>query len=209
MKDNGRTAECEWANILHALVAALWKFNSLKELNFHNNTYRYFSVKEGEELVKGLAGHIGLRKLDLSLLHIGREGWTTISSFLQNPRSKLTVLNLDFNQIDTEGAMIISSGFNGNNVLREFKLTNILEITEIGWHAIFNALKSPHCSVENLDLSYNEITGTAALSLIDALTNCTTVKVLGIAGIFNSGHSRTVLQAIVQLLRSPRCILDC
>ena len=66
MKDNGRTAECEWANILHALVAALWKFNSLKELNFHNNTYRYFSVKEGDELVKGLAGHIGLRKLDLS-----------------------------------------------------------------------------------------------------------------------------------------------
>ena len=105
--------------------------------------------------------------------------------------------------------MIISSGFNGNNVLREFKLTNILEITEIGWHAIFNSLKSPHSSVENLDLSYNEITGTAALSLIDALTNCTTVKVLGIAGIFNSGHSRTVLEAIVQLLRSPRCILEC
>jgi hypothetical protein len=105
--------------------------------------------------------------------------------------------------------MILSSGFNGDNVLRELKLTNILEITEIGWDAIFNALKSPHCSVENLDLSYNEITGTAAHSRIDALTNCTTIKVLGIAGIFNSGHSRTVLQVIVQLLRSPRCILEC
>jgi hypothetical protein len=151
-----------------------------------------------------------LRKLDLSLLRIEREGWTTISSLLQNPQSKLTVLNLDFNEIDTEGARIISSGFNGNNDLREFKLTNILKIAEIGWHAIFNALKSPHCSVENLDLGYNQITGTAALSLIDALalTNCTTVKVLGIACIFNSGHSRTVLQAIVQLLQSPRCILE-
>ncbi len=60
------------------------------------------------------------------------------------------------------------------------------------------------------NLSHNEITGTAALSLIDALalTNCTTGKVLGIACILNSGHSRTVLQAIVQLLQSPRCILE-
>lgn len=83
-------AECEWSNILHALVAALRKFNSMKELNFHNNNHRYFSVKEGDKLVKRLAGHIGLRKLDLSLLRIGREGWTTISSLLQNPQSKLT-----------------------------------------------------------------------------------------------------------------------
>jgi hypothetical protein len=50
----------------------------MKELNFHNNNHRDFSVKEGDKLVKRLAGHIGLRKLDLSLLRIGREGWTTI-----------------------------------------------------------------------------------------------------------------------------------
>jgi hypothetical protein len=63
----------------------------MKELYFHNNNHRDFSVKEGDKLVKRLAGHIGLRKLDLSLLRIGREGWTTISSLLQNPQSKLTL----------------------------------------------------------------------------------------------------------------------
>jgi Ran GTPase-activating protein (RanGAP) involved in mRNA processing and transport len=84
------------------------------------------SDEVGDKLIKALAGHIGLKKLDLIKIQIGREGCTAISSLLQNPHSKLTLLGFHNNQIDNEGAMILSSALNGNNAIREFKLCNNL-----------------------------------------------------------------------------------
>ena len=205
-----RLSDSQGERLLSTLVTALGKFDSLKEFIF---SFRYdttititISDEVGGKLIKALAGHIGLKKLDLIKIQIGREGCTAISSLLQNPHSKLSLLGFHSNQIDNEGAMILSSALNGNNAIREFKLCNNLHnITEIGWRSIFNALKSPHCCVEKLNLSQNCINETAALSLHDALSNNTTIKALVLQNLSNFW---TIAPTIFQLLRSSTCMLE-
>jgi hypothetical protein len=91
-----------------------------------------------DKLITALAGHTDLRKLDFFPSHgwgeiFDRKGFSAITMVLQNPLSKLAVLNLKKTGIDDEGARILSSGLNENSSLRELNLEANKKITAVGW----------------------------------------------------------------------------
>ena len=106
-------------------------------------------------------------KLILGSVCIKRGGFDAWSSFLQNPNSKLAVLDLGEDDIDDEGANALARGLSRNSTLQELYLSGNDEITEAGWRAIFTALQNnPSCRLEKLSLNGNDsINDTAALSL--------------------------------------------
>jgi len=124
----------------------------------------------------------------------------------------LSTLGLkDQSNIDDEIATILSSGLNGNGTLTELDLSGSLEctrLTAIGWQAIFEQLKSASCMINTLNLGSNnisDISDTLLPFLISALSNNKTVKDLNLNSLENGNFS---LQAIVQFLQSPSCMLE-
>ena len=124
---------------------------------------------------------------------------------LQNPLSKLAVLNLKKTGIDDEGARILSSGLNENSSLRELNLEANKKITAVGWCDIFSALKNRHCTLEKLILSQNCIDGSAALSLKSVLiANCTVNAV----ELNSMDRQDNLVRIILEIIRSPSCALE-
>jgi hypothetical protein len=67
--------------------------------------------------VESLIGNIGLRKLTLSGIQIGKRGFAALATLLQNPSSNLTALNLLGNTIDDKETSIVANGLARNNLL--------------------------------------------------------------------------------------------
>mmetsp|Transcript_40130 Transcript_40130/g.65708 ORF Transcript_40130/g.65708 Transcript_40130/m.65708 type:complete len:109 (+) Transcript_40130:288-614(+) len=74
----------------HSFVSALAKFDSLEELNFRSDLDN--DDDEPREVIQALTVHSGLKKLVLGYVRIGRNGYTALTTLLQNLESKLTPL---------------------------------------------------------------------------------------------------------------------
>ncbi len=125
-----------------------------------------------------LIDHIGLRKLTLSGIQIGRRGCATLATLLKNPRSNLTALHLLGNPIDDQEASIVANGLARGNSLTIIEI-GVYDIQEIGLRAIFSALQRSQCRFEKFGLSCKNMNATAALSLLSAMRrHHTTLKTL-------------------------------
>ena len=135
----------------------------MKELIFCYKVNCVDQQGERDVLIEALAGHVGLRKLELTGFQIGREGHIALAELLQNTRSNLSPLVLFNINIDDELTSILSSGLNGNSSLRELDLgcspNHNHNLTEVGWQTIIDVFKSPTCSLKNLNLSGYYIKG--------------------------------------------------
>ena len=135
-----------------SLEYALDQFNGLKEFSLFCND----SIEGEDKVLQSLSGHTGLRKLHLSGVQIGMEGFTILAAMLLSPSCCLSTLSL-YNQfnLDDELANILSTGLNGNGTLTELNLMGSLgctRLTAIGWQAIFGPLKSATCMINTLNL---------------------------------------------------------
>jgi hypothetical protein len=192
----------------HSLEYALDQFNGLKEFSLICNV----SIEGEDKVIQSLSGHTGLRKLSLAGVQIGMEGFTILAAMLLSPSCCLSTLSLhDQYNLDDELANILSSGLNGNGTLTELDLsgslgcTRLTRLTAIGWQAIFGPLKSSTCMISTLNLGSNHISDTALPSIMSALSNNVTIKDLKLSIMENSD---AFLQAMIQFLQSPSCILE-
>jgi hypothetical protein len=191
-----------------SLGYALDQFNGLKEFSL----YCVDSIEGEDKVIQSLSGHTGLRKLSLNGVQIGMEGFNILAAMLLSPSCCLSTLSLrnQFN-LDDELANILSSGLNGNGTLTELDLsgslgcTRLTRLTAIGWQAIFGLLNSATCMINTLNLGSNHISDTALPSIMSALSNNATIKVLNLNSMENSN---AFLQAMIQFLQSPSCMLE-
>jgi hypothetical protein len=194
---------------LGELIHAIEQFKSLKEFKISSCTANVTDFTCNDKLITALAGHTDLRKLDFSPDPsygwgeiFDRKGLSAITMLLQNPLSKLAVLNLKKTGIDDEGARILSSGLNENSSLRELNLGANEKITAVGWCVIFSSI---NCKLEKLLLSSNCIDGSAALSLKSVLiANCTVNAV----ELNSMDRQDDLVRIILEIIRSPSCALE-
>ncbi|KAL9189984.1 hypothetical protein ACHAXT_009659 [Thalassiosira profunda] len=139
------------------LSRALSAFSSLLEV-----ALPFVGICEGaaEELFEALGQHPGLKILDLSGNDIGRdESMGCLTRLLERPQSQLECLKLHNISSDRgdrgigdEGAEILARGVRGSS-LRRLDISGNCFIGETGWRAVFSALESQSCMLEQLNLS--------------------------------------------------------
>ena len=106
-----------------------------------------------EILVRALAGHIRLARIDLTGSIIGKRGMTALAALLNNSHSSLTEVVLSQCILDDDGAGILAAALARNGTLRRLDLGNLSKssnVTVTGWSALFTQLQSSQSSLEEL-----------------------------------------------------------
>ena len=180
---------------------------------FKNSNFECLEIDEcalGREEINSLSSAMSAvdssrMKLFLREVYIKRGAFDELAALLQNPKSKLALLDLG-SSLGNEEAAIVATGLSRNSTLRELNLSENSDISEEGWRAIFTALQSPSCRLEKLSLYDNDsINDTAALSLSQALTiniHITSLNMSYCRGITVAGW-----RGLFECLQSPNCVL--
>ena len=116
------------------LVLLLRADIELQELNLSGNDIDDEGV---DDLASDLSNNSSLRVLRLSSnRNITARGYLSLAAQLENPNCNLEVLNLSFNNIDNEGALILANALPANCKLNELNLVSYSDnngITAEGW----------------------------------------------------------------------------
>ena len=150
--------------------------SSLNELNIGQNNI-------GDEGALALAATIdkfkSIKSLDLSMISISANVWVTLLKSLFNPDSVLEKLCLYGNNIDDEVVAFSGGALVNNSTLKSLSLISNRSITGRGWAAFFGRLSNQN-SLENLDVSGNNIDDGGMTVLSNLLGNNTALKSLNL-----------------------------
>ncbi|XP_072553201.1 uncharacterized protein [Salminus brasiliensis] len=179
------------------LASVLRSVNSLKDLNLSNNNKLQDSGVE--ELSEGLKSkHCKLETLRLNECSLSEESCAVLASVLCSPSLTLKELNLSENILQDSGVKKLSEGLKSEHcrletlslercsltkgswsdlasVLRSVNSLKDLNLSynkllDSGVEELSEGLKSEHCKLETLRLSYCVITDTGCAALTSALT---------------------------------------
>ena len=89
---------------------------------------------------------------------LGTNTCVALSSLFLSPNTKLTGLNIKKNQIDDVRIAILTTALVRNSVLTELNLSFNCSITQMGWRAFAEYLRSPDSALKLLDLGPTNIT---------------------------------------------------
>jgi hypothetical protein len=103
-------------------------------------------------LLSGLAANSTLQHLDLSRNEITHDNATALASGLAGNET-LVKLTLDGCWIDDASATAISSGLEQNTSLQVLDLTDLKNITKIGWSSLLSSVKSSKMPLKAIFLS--------------------------------------------------------
>jgi len=122
-------------------------------------------------LANALGENSTLHELDLgSNENVTVEGWQTFCAHVDLCSSSLVSLNLEGNSIDDGFASVISNALTSGSKLTCLNLCQNPNIHE-GWRDAFNALRSPSCLLEELDISGNTLDDNLVTHLAHSLAN--------------------------------------
>jgi hypothetical protein len=200
--ENLEKLEVENCFNLPALQFLLKKFNHLKEFKLFND----FAFSENVDVIMtALSLHAELRKLDLCFVSVSIEGGGFAAI---NKLSDLTEIYLKYCLLDDEGMTMFADFLACNGMLRVL-LINDLDITEVGWVAIFAALQRSKCRLKELHLTCSIETEAAAFSLSSALLiQNKTLKCLSLDFAELGLVSTASWNAVFHFLRSPESTLE-
>lgn len=143
---------------------------------------------------------------------MGVIGYRALAFMLLNPNCNLSELKLTDTEIDDEMAIILASGLNGNETLRDLHLnwSNARwnqDITDHGLQAIFDTFPNQGFRLEKLTIDWSVISAAVVLSLSTALGLNTTIKTLVLfhSNIDTSAGWQDLCAGLVQ---SPDCTLE-
>ncbi|XP_075942626.1 NACHT, LRR and PYD domains-containing protein 3-like isoform X2 [Anarhichas minor] len=126
----------------------------LRELEL---SYTNFEDSEMEILSTGLMStNCSLEVLSLSHNRLTEEGCKQLASVLSSKSSHLTELDLSYNDLQDSGVMALCTALKIPNCLKTLRLSSC-KVTEDGCAALASALRSDHCSLRELDLSFNHL----------------------------------------------------
>ncbi|KAM6913353.1 NACHT, LRR and PYD domains-containing protein 3-like [Lycodopsis pacificus] len=126
----------------------------LRELEL---SYTNFEDSEMKMLSTGLMStNCSLEVLSLSHNRLTVEGCEQLASVLSSKSSHLTELDLSYNDLQDSGVMALCTALKIPNRLKTLRLSSC-KVTEDGCAALASALRSDHCSLRELDLSFNHL----------------------------------------------------
>jgi hypothetical protein len=112
-----------------------------------------------------------LTSLDLRFNQIGPEGAIALATALQSEHCKLTELNLSGNEIGDEGTIALATALQSEHCkITSLELDNN-KIGDDGAIALANALHNPNCTLTSLDIKYNNIGDDGVIALANELHN--------------------------------------
>ena len=193
------------ANYVRFLSESLSRFNTLKEFRCEGRG-GHLGDNEGEMLIRALAEHSGLTRIDLTGNDVGGRGVAALTALLNNPNSSLTKLALWDCSLDDEGATNLTSPLARNSALRKLNLGENKNIGITGWRAVFAQLRSPQSVLQDLCLRENSIDDGVANLLANALVNNPNLKVLNFSEI--TGITTEGWQTLFNALQNPSCMLQ-
>ena len=155
--------------------------------------------------------NITLKKLNLSSnSNITSSGWSAIFTQLQSPQPPLEDLDLHGNSIDDAAANLLGNALANNTHLKVLNLSEISRegwrpiISSDGWRSIFDALQSPRCMLQELDLNGNNLDDEDVTYLASSLSNNCVLSSLTLC--CNGGV--TAWRAFSVVLQNPNSALE-
>uniref|UniRef100_A0A672LH86 Uncharacterized protein n=1 Tax=Sinocyclocheilus grahami TaxID=75366 RepID=A0A672LH86_SINGR len=113
-----------------------------------------------------------LRKLDLSENKLGDSGVNPLSDVLENPDFKLENLRLSYCGVTDEGCAAMASALRSNpSHLRKLDLSGN-KLGDSGVKLLPDVLENPHCKLENLRTSSDEIQTNECVIVLYRLSKC-------------------------------------
>ena len=171
LKDNHNITEFDMddcdvgAEGIRQLSLALGSFKSLKRIELS-----HIRIGDGQliEIILALSMHPQLEVLELPRMGIGRAECTAMATLLRNTTKQLQTLYLHGNNIDDDGLESLVHVIGGSNLVK-LNLSSNRSITTRGWEILSNLLEVPAGSIEDLDISDNNLGDGDALIFANAM----------------------------------------
>jgi len=171
------------ATDIRKVSSALSKFDetSLRKFDFEDSPDNNLDDKSAMNIVRAVAKQRNLRELSLDFSSdfvnkaVGK--WIVeVGNMLQEPTSRLIVLNLGMNYIYDYGASVIGRALEQNTTLEKLSLHSVQFITSVGWGDIAKGLMNPDSSLEELDLSRTTINDKGISAIAHAISSNKTIS---------------------------------
>lgn len=156
-------------------------FSCIGSSSFDELCFTSISINDkfaGELIFKGLGGHTSLRKLEIAHARLGRIGCKALGKVLNQPKSKLIDLCLDYTYLDDESLGIVCDALLGNGKMKRLSLSGNKSITSDGWQALSAVIQHPNCQLVVLELQDTFITDDELDILGSALHHSSSMKTL-------------------------------
>ncbi|XP_066462650.1 NACHT, LRR and PYD domains-containing protein 12-like [Eleutherodactylus coqui] len=187
-----------FSDLMDALSSPACK---IEELNLSHND---LSDASCTQLASGIRNNPSLKKLDLSMNHLSGPRFSDLMDALSSPACNIEYLNLGCNKLPEMSCTQLASGIRNNPSLKKLDLSyNYLS----GPHFsdLMDALSSPACMIEELNLKYNDLSDTPCSQLAIGIRNNPFLKKLDLSDNHLSGpHFSDLMDA----LSSPACKIE-
>ena len=149
-----------------------------------------------------------LRRLGLSENdNITIVGWRAIFALLQSPHLFLEELDLAQNSIDDDVAILLANALANSTNFKVLDLTEVIgDITIEGWRALFGALQSPRCMLQELNVGSNGLDDGVVSYLANSLSGNGVLRNLDLS--FSGNVSPSGWREFSAVLQNPNSALE-
>ncbi|XP_075048125.1 NACHT, LRR and PYD domains-containing protein 12-like [Mixophyes fleayi] len=150
----------------------------IEELLLSNN---YLTDRSCNQLAPGISNNQSLRKLDLSRNNLDGPHFCELVTALSSPTCRIEELLLSNNYLTDRSCTQLAPGISNNQSLRKLDLSG----NNLGgshFCDLVTALSSPTCRIEELRLSYNDLTDRSCTQLAPGISNNQSLRTLNLSG---------------------------
>ncbi|XP_056417013.1 NACHT, LRR and PYD domains-containing protein 3-like isoform X2 [Hyla sarda] len=156
------------------------------------------------QLASVIRNNSSLKTLDLSYNRLSGPHFRDLVDALSSPDCRIETLFLGDNDLPDTSCTQLASAIRNNSSLKRFGLYNN-RLYGPNFRDLMDALSSPDCRIEELQLDYNDLPDTSCTQLASVVRNNPSLKMLGLSMNRLSGpHFRDLVDA----LSSPDCRIE-
>ena len=172
------------SNQIKCLASMLSKCNECK-LQLIGPLYRSplyeYDEDDTTSILNTLTSMDNLVEIYLSCSIVEETGCIALARLLNNSASAIHELVLRYSYLNDEGITILSNALAMTINLTSLELTEILDVSEIGWHSLSVGIAHPMCKLEKLCLINTSINDEGISDLGESLAVNSTVKFLNLS----------------------------
>ena len=108
-------------------------------------------------------------------------GWGVFFDLFSNSACSVEKIHACHNEIGDDGAISLGDSFVTNSRIKRLNLNSSRSITQVGWQGFSKGLRSPNCSLLELDIARCGINDEGALAVASALVGNTSLEILNMS----------------------------
>ncbi|XP_066465112.1 ribonuclease inhibitor-like [Eleutherodactylus coqui] len=169
-----------------------------------NLGYNYLPDTACTQLASGIRNNQSLKILDLTGSHLSGPHFSDLMDALSSPACRIEKLKLTGNNLPDTSCTQLASGIRNNQSLKTLDLSGN-HLSGPHFSDLMDALSSPACRIEELQLMGNNLAGTSCTQLASGIRNSQSLKILDLSLNHLSGPHFSDLMAA---LSSPACRIE-